>query len=306
MISTYSAEKYKDVLDCVDSLRRQTLRPEEIILVLDPDEKLRACYVSAIGGDVVIELAEKPGLSSARNTGVRKAAGDVVAFIDDDAYADEDWLRNLTKNYVDGDVLGVGGVVKPIWENGRPSWFPIELDWVVGCSYEGLSEERAYVRNPIGCNMSFRKEVFDKVGYFEEGLGRVGNKLVGSEETEFSIRLFRQFPGRVRIVHEPDAIVYHKVASSKMSIKYLMKRSFSEGVSKRLLERFRSDVPRSLAFEQQYLRYLLSVSIPSRLKRLRDLQSNLQLLSLFLSISLVLAGYLITYLKIGVSGRAER
>jgi len=36
-----------------------------------------------------------------------------------------------------------------------PIWFPEELDWIVGCSYEGLPKRRTYVRNPIGCNMSF-------------------------------------------------------------------------------------------------------------------------------------------------------
>lgn len=306
VISTYSVERSKDILHCIDSIRRQTLRPEEIILVLDPDEKLRATYASKLGEDVMIELAERRGLSSARNTGVRKAAGDVVAFIDDDAYADEDWLRNLVRNYVDADVIGVGGVVKPVWENGRPSWFPDELDWVVGCSYKGLPEERGYVRNPIGCNMSFRKEAFEKAGYFDENLGRVANKLTASEETELAIRLLREFPGSPKIVHEPHAIVYHKVTRRKSSLKYFMKRSFGEGVSKRLLERLRPDVPGSLSFEHRYLKYLLNVSIPLRLRRLRVSKSDLQLFSLFLSIALVLTGYLVTYLIVGVLDRPDR
>ena len=65
------------------------------------------------------------------------------------------------------DVIGVGGHVTPNWRAPRPSWFPEEFLWVVGCSYAGLPETQAEVRNPIGANMAFRRSVFARSGGFD-------------------------------------------------------------------------------------------------------------------------------------------
>ena len=76
--------------------------------------------------------------------------------------------------------MSVGGFIQPSWQGNevRPSWFPEELDWVIGCSYKGAPEVRSLVRNAIGCNMSFRKTVFEKVGGFNTNLGRFGDVLL--------------------------------------------------------------------------------------------------------------------------------
>ena len=117
--------------------------------------------------------------SPARNTGVALATGAVVAFIDDDAVADTDWLKYLGAAYAHDGVLGVGGAIEPAWQHGRPAWFPAEFDWVVGCTYRGVPEFAGPVRNLIGANMSLRREVFDVVGGFNEGVGRVGAVPLG-------------------------------------------------------------------------------------------------------------------------------
>ncbi len=297
VISTYSVKRFNDVLACITSLSKQTFSHYEVILALDPDENLRKFYASVIPNQVKIVISEEKGLSNARNTGLSRALGDVVAFIDDDAVADKNWLKNLIKNYDGPNVLGVGGFIKPIWESGRPRWFPEELDWVVGCSYKGLPEHKSYVRNPIGCNMSFRKEAFERVGYFKSNIGRVGKKLLGSEEAEFSIRLLRKFP-KSNIVYDPSAIVYHKVPKSRASFRYLMKRSFYEGVSKALIANYKSNSVNSLSTEENYLKYLLKNAIPFRLKRFYIFDNICQIMTILISTCSVLAGYIIGFASI--------
>ena len=189
VISTFSRERLNYVLSCIESLKNQTFSPKEIILVLDPDETLLEFYKSRLPSDVKVAISEDYGLSCARNTGVKNSDADIIAFIDDDAFADANWLRNMVKNYDDPRVVGVGGFVKPVWEHSRPVWFPEELDWIVGCSYKGLPQKKATVRNPIGCNMSFRRTVFQKIGFFRNDIGRVGNKLTAHEDTELGIRI---------------------------------------------------------------------------------------------------------------------
>ena len=292
IVCTYTEEMVDYVLSCVKSLREQTLQPNEIILALDPDKTLVDFYKSRIPDGVKIVIGEGYGLAFARNAGVKNSKGDIVAFIDDDAVADKHWLEKTVKNYGEPHVVGVGGSVKPLWQGRYPVWFPEELYWVIGCSYKGLPERRANVRNPIGCNMSFRKSVFEKVGYFSSEVGRFGKKLLACEETELSIRALGKIPNS-KIVYDPLAVVYHRVDKHRASLTYVWARSFYEGVSKALIS-FKSNSSTILSTEDSYLRYLLKSAIPSRLKRIYRFENLCQLLTLFLSISAVLAGFLLS------------
>jgi glycosyltransferase involved in cell wall biosynthesis len=292
VVSVYSRGRLRYLLDCIDSLRRQSVKPFEVIVVLDPDPNLIEFYRARLSGDIRVVISEGFGLSNARNAGVKNAKSDIVAFIDDDAVADRDWLRNLLKNYEAPEVAGVGGLIKPLWESDRPRWFPEELDWVVGCSYKGMPEQRAYVRNPIGCNMSFRRKIFDEVGFFRSDVGRFGKLLLGSEETEFSIRILEKNP-RLKIVYEPSAVVYHRVSSYRISFSYLLNRSFGEGLSKALIVNSGRNSSYALSAENRYLRYLIGTAVPSRLKRFYRPESVCHLASMLFSSCAVMGGFLI-------------
>lgn len=290
VVSTYSEERSAYVQDCVASLRKQSLQPQEIMLVLDPRPSLLEHYRSMFSDDVRIIMSEGVGLSNARNAGIRNASSGVVAFIDDDAVADHDWIRNLVAVYDDPKVVGVGGHIIPVWEGGCPAWFPSELNWVVGCSYKGLPEQRTSVRNPIGCNMSFRRSIFNAVGYFRTDLGRFGATLLGSEEPELSLRVLDRFP-EFKIIYEPRAVVYHKVSKNRRKITYLFKRSFYEGISKALVVSKKNSGNIGLSMENQYLSYLFTLAIPSRIKHFFRLENLSQLIVLVFSTGAVLLGF---------------
>ena len=290
VVSTYSEDKLGYVRDCVQSLKRQSLPPLEIILVLDPRPSLVEFYKSRLSGDVKIVVSGDFGLSNARNAGVKCASGEVVAFIDDDAKADVHWLRNLVRSYDDAGVLGVGGYVCPVWEGGSPTWFPEELNWIVGCSYKGLPEHKASIRNPIGCNMSFRRSVFDEVGYFRTDVGRFGRMLLAGEEPELSMRIMTKFP-RSRIVYEPSAVVYHQVPKGRRKLTYFVTRSFYQGMSIALFMPRETTVREGLSTENEYLRYLIGVAVPSRIKHAYRLENLSHLMMLSLSTCAVLLGF---------------
>lgn len=292
VVCTYSEERLDCVLCCIESLKKQTLQPIEIILVLDRYKALLDFYRSHIPSDIKIVVSNGFGLSNARNAGAKNADGGIVAFIDDDTIADEKWLENLVKSYEDPLVLGVGGSIKPLWETKRPSWFPKELDWIIGCSYKGLPENRAIIRNPIGCNMSFRKIVFEKAGYFSTRIGRVGNTLMAHEDTEFSIRVTEKIPGH-KTIYDPEAVVYHKVPKSRADLKYVARRSFAEGISKAVFCSQKSNSTNVLYVEKNYLRDLLLTSIPMRLVRCYKPKNIFQILVLLLAASLVLIGFFV-------------
>ena len=292
VVSVYSRDRLEYLLDCLFALKRQSVKPFEIIVVLDPVRDLVDFYKPMLNNDVRVIVSDGFGLSNARNTGVKNADGDIVAFIDDDAVADRDWLKNLLKNYENSNVVGVGGLIRPLWENGRPKWFPEELDWVVGCSYKGLPEGRAFVRNLIGCNMSFQRWIFEEFGYFRSDIGRFGNLLLGSEEADLCIRVHGRNP-RLKFVYDPSAVVYHKVNPTRASFRYLLKRSFGEGLSKALISNFKENPTSVLSTENRYLKYLAGTAVPSRIKRLYKLENILHITSIVISSSAVLSGFLI-------------
>ena len=237
VICAYTEERWDELLVSVETVQRQTLSPFEIIVVIDHNVNLYQRASQTLKNMIVMENHGARGLSGARNSALALAKGSVIAFIDEDATASPDWLQVLSTQYHDQTVLGVGGQIKPIWQTGRPAWFPEEFDWVVGCTYRGLPEQAASVRNLIGCNMSFRHEVFSSVGGFRDGIGRIGTLPVGCEETELCIRARQFWPDR-DFIYDPKALVFHRVPQKRSTFKYFLSRCYAEGLSKALVSRF--------------------------------------------------------------------
>ncbi|MCL4560300.1 MAG: glycosyltransferase [Chloroflexi bacterium] len=231
VICAYTQDRWCELLAAVESLRRQTLPPQEVIVVVDHNPELLKRIRREISDITAVENQQSQGLSGARNTGIAAARGDVIAFMDEDAVAAPDWVEHLIEGYQSEQILGVGGEIRPRWVDGQPAWLAEEFQWVVGCTYRGMPTSAAPVRNLIGCNMSFRREVFDIVGGFRDGIGRVGTRPLGCEETELCIRTRQHWPQGV-ILFEPAAKVEHRVPGNRTNVGYFLKRCYSEGLSK--------------------------------------------------------------------------
>jgi cellulose synthase/poly-beta-1,6-N-acetylglucosamine synthase-like glycosyltransferase len=215
----------------VQSCTEQSRPPEEIIVVIDHNEDLRErAQVEFLGARVVANESTK-GLSGARNTGVVYSSGDVIAFLDDDAFAEATWLEELLAPMSDPAVAGTGGFVVPFWESGEAAWFPETFYWILGCSFAGLPTTNAPIRNPIGANMAIRRHVFSSVGGFTSGLGRIGVTPLGCEETELCIRYTSHVPGH-RFMFARAAVVHHRVPASRLTWHYFWTRCWAEGLSK--------------------------------------------------------------------------
>ncbi|MDN4174796.1 glycosyltransferase [Nocardioides sp. SOB77] len=268
VVCAYTLARWDDLVAALDGTVAQTVPPDEVLLVVDhAPELLARARVTWDGTAVtVVENTRARGLSGARNTAIAHATGSVVAFLDDDAVPAPDWLAALVGAYDDAAVLAVGGAARPVWPTGgRPAHLPPELDWVVGCSYRGQPTGRADVRNLMGCSMSFRREVFDLVGGFDEGAGRIGAIPVGCEETELCIRLAQRVPG-ARVVLEPAAVVHHRVGEQRTSWSYLRGRSLAEGTSKAAMARLVGGVD-ATATERSYVRHVLTAGVRREVAR---------------------------------------
>ena len=239
VICAYTLDRLDALVLAIESVQRQSRQASEIIVVIDHNpellQKIQARVANAASNVVIVENAERRGLSGARNTGLSLAHGSIIAFMDEDAQAASTWLERLIHCYDDASVAGVGGSIAPLWLSGRPKWFPAEFYWVIGCTYIGMPAQPACVRNLIGCNMSFRKEVFEAVGGFRDGMGRIGTLPVGCEETELCIRANQHWPQR-RFVFDPGVeVINHRVPATRACWRYFVSRCVGEGLSKALV-----------------------------------------------------------------------
>ncbi|OBK81713.1 glycosyltransferase family 2 protein [Mycobacterium sp. 1164985.4] len=249
IICAYTWDRWDDTLRAVASVQAQQPPPHELILVVDHNPDLQARFTEQLPTVRVVANHNERGVSGARNTGVELTDSDVVVFLDDDAAAKPGWLAGLAKNYTDPRVIGVGGRIDPGWTSGRPRWWPAEFDWVVGCTYIGHPEGR--LRNLIGANSSFRRELFANGG-FVSGIGRsAGISLpVGCEETEFCIRAANARPTGFYL-YDDTAAVIHRVPPQRQTFAYFRSRCWAEGLSKALVTKS-VGVERGLSAEWSY------------------------------------------------------
>lgn len=292
VICCYTEQRWDDTLRAVRSVQTQQPPPRELIVVVDHNPVLQDRLTTALPGVTVVANHNEQGLSGARNTGVEIASSDVVVFLDDDAAARPGWLEALAKRYADPDVLGVGGGIEPEWGAARPRWFPPEFDWVVGCDYAG--QTTGVVRNLIGANASFRRELFGSGG-FVSGIGRSASvrRPVGGEETEFCIRSAQARPGGF-FVHDGDAEVIHRVPPDRQTFAYFRTRCYSEGLSKALVTRS-VGTETGLASEWSYSTVTLPLGVLRGLRRalLGDVSGLLTAGAIITGLAYTTAGYIV-------------
>ena len=151
----------------------------------------------------------RPGLSYARNAGCRASSAEVLAFLDDDAIPEPDWLRALTAGFADSSVLAVTGrILPPAAEMTAGVRFNLDLGpeprrfdrndplWFEKANFGGIG---------IGCNMAFHRDAFEIWSGFDERLGR-GTPMHGGEESH---AFFRLIEGGAVIAYVPEAKVVH-------------------------------------------------------------------------------------------------
>ena len=210
-VAVCTRDRTEDLKRCLDALVSMPDDGQEI-LVID----------SCSSTDSTRKLAERykgiryiregyPGLNIARNRALREASHSVVAFTDDDAVPDPNWLRSLLKNFEDPLVLCVTGLTMPLeleteaqeyFEKGggfSRGFYRILYDSGMQCPHEaGVTG--------AGVNMALRKSILESIGPFDEALD-AGTPTCSGGDTEL---FFRILSSGYRIVYDPAALNWHR------------------------------------------------------------------------------------------------
>src|ERR1041385_8311922 len=191
VIATYNrAEELVRTLDSLSTL--QVAAPWEVIIVDNnsSDNTREVVLQAAENFPVPLRyLYEKQqGRSAALNTGIKAAQGEIIATTDDDVRVAPNWLTNGDRSLKEWNCDYLGGKALPIWSGKRPAWIPEgrSIHWAVIALLDYGPQPLPLIDYvPIGVNMIFRREAFDRAGLWDNTIGRKAGTLLGQEVREW-------------------------------------------------------------------------------------------------------------------------
>lgn len=206
VVVTYERPDY--VARCLDHLLAQTVVAHEILVVDSSDGDDTRQLVMSQFPSVAYQVNPRGrgATATARNIGYEKTSGDILAFVDDDAFAEPEWLEHLLPGYQDPEVGGVGGrqIRKQPGElvEGLDSIGQLLPDGTLTGNFAADPGHPVDVAHLLGANMSFRRSAIDRIGGIRDGYGGTCIR----EETDLCLQV--SLAG-YRLVYTPDAVVEH-------------------------------------------------------------------------------------------------
>jgi glycosyltransferase involved in cell wall biosynthesis len=255
IIATYNrGEKLARTLR---SLAAQTLPPDEWEAIVvnnnstdDTAEVFAHFAVSADRLNIRTVDEARQGLSWARNRGIAEARGEIVVMIDDDEEACPEFLAAYCDFFAaHPEAAAAGGPMVACYEEERPPWMSHYTERLAASTIDLGERVRQFPRGryPIGGNMAFRREVFDRVGVFDTSLGRTGAALLGGEEKDIFGRIAADVSARNsggdgrktgnEIWWVPEATVNHLIPPSRLTDAHFCRLSRMVGVTARTLSK---------------------------------------------------------------------
>jgi GT2 family glycosyltransferase len=209
-----------DLWACLTALLAMDERAQEVIVVDNASRTsaTRTVVESFRAPQVRYVREDRPGLARARNTGVRAAEHDVIAFTDDDVVVDRRWLDGLRRGF--GRAANVGCVTGMVPSGQLASrsqrYFDGRVTWARSTTSKVFELAHPPVDMPLfpfrfgaygtGANFAARRSLLFDVGGFDEALG-VGSPTGGGEDIDLFVRVVL---GGHALVYEPDAVVWHR------------------------------------------------------------------------------------------------
>jgi glycosyltransferase involved in cell wall biosynthesis len=213
--------------------------PWEVIVVDNNSSDRTRAVVEDSASSFPVELRYlfegQQGRSPALNAGIRAARGEIIATTDDDVRVPADWLDRAAEGLQRLACDYVGGRVLPIWGAPRPGWIPDRGGrmWAVIALLDYGDEPIEFnSRVPLGVNMAFTREAFERAGLMDPDTGRRAGTLLGQEVREWCIRARR---AGVRGCYVPDMTLRHIVPPSRLRKQYFRRWFYWRGISRALL-----------------------------------------------------------------------
>ncbi len=180
------------------------------------------------------------GRSAALNAAIRESRGSIIVTTDDDVRVAPDWLSHASEALERLDCDYVGGRVLPLWGAPRPEWIPNHggKQWAVIALLDYGDEPIPFFtqahRVPLGVNMAFRREAFDRAGLWDNSVGRRKGTLLGQEVREW---MSRARDAGLRGSYAPAMTVRHVIQADRLNKRYFRRWYYWNGISRALMYR---------------------------------------------------------------------
>jgi glycosyltransferase involved in cell wall biosynthesis len=216
---------------CLVAAISQSIAPEDYeVIVVDNASSDHTRAIALRFAGVRYLYCGTRGLSAARNTGAAAARGEVVAYIDDDAIADRDLLKQILGVFeAHPDAGCAGGRIALSMPPKLPRWFRQEFAGYYSEFNPGGAETRKITEMweyPYGANIAFRRDALEKAGYFSEKMGRVGRDQSGGEELDLECRLAQL---GYAIYYNPHALVEHVIMPQRLTWSHIANTARAAG-----------------------------------------------------------------------------
>ena len=227
-VAVCTRERPDDLAHCLEALT-QLDYPNLELLVIDNAPKSEATHAVVARFPGVRYVREpRPGLDWARNRAIAEAAGELVAYTDDDVIVDRGWVRALAQVFAEAsEVQAVTGLVVP-YELESESQLLFERHGGFGRGFErkwyrlAAGAEKQWGGHHgagkfgTGANMAFRRSLFGRIGEFDTMLG-AGTPSNGGEDLDIFFRVLHE--GHT-LVYEPNALVRHRHRRDYASLRF--------------------------------------------------------------------------------------
>lgn len=186
---------------------------------------------------IVYTIESRLGLHHARHAGARIAQGHILVFCDDDIAASHGWLDAISQSFSEENVGLVTGKILPLYEEKPPEWLNFlwtETHYGRSLGFLSLLDLGDNIKEIpptycYGCNFAIKKTIlYECHGFNPDGVPQENIRFRGDGETSLARIVSKK---NYRIIYTPQALIRHLVPKQRMTMDYICKRAFNQGVS---------------------------------------------------------------------------
>lgn len=228
-----------DVLDSIMEMDKPDMEYEVIVVDNGSTDSTKDVVHNAINRCDVIKYIFEPnkGLHNARHAGLKSSSGKWIAYLDDDIYLSNSWLRSIHDIKLEDDIALITGRVMPDYEISPPIW--VNDLWQktkygnICICYSLCDLGNELINIPatyaFGCNFIIKRSVLlECCGFHPDGVPDDQIMYRGDGETSVARKIERM---GLSTIYSPNIEITHRITKQQLAKEYIYKRGYIEGIS---------------------------------------------------------------------------